>query len=195
MTFTATGGALLAPDANGTYQPSATINVRSTGQISVRGYTTYVGQVYVYLPATANTISTITAGHSVAVSTTAIASDPDLQPPSGLGVDFNTDTYANLSFTPADTTLSTSFEVSQDEGISWSTWGMAPPGSTGYTVTGLPVNTVLIRAFTGTDPGGSAGSGGNFNGAQTNGSPSPPPTSPPTGNINVNLYSQPRIVG
>ena len=198
LTFTATGGALLAPDASGTFSPAATINVRSTGQIDVYGYQTYVGQVYVYLPTTANTISTITAtattaGQSASVSTTAVASDPNVQPPGGFGVDFNTDTYASLSFTPSDATLPTSIEVSQDEGITWSTWGIAPPGSTGYTLTGLPQETeLLIRAFTGADSGGS---GANANGAQTNGSPTPSPTSPPTGNTSATLYLYPHILG
>ena len=198
LTFTATGGALLAPDASGTYNPSATINVRSTGQINVYGYQTYVGQVYVYLPTTTSTISTITAtattaGQSVSVSTTAVASDPNVQPPGGVGVAFNTDTYLSLSFTPSDATLPVSVEVSQDGGVSWSTWGVAAPGATSYTLTGLPQETdLLIRAFTGNDAGGS---GGNTNGAQANGGFAPSATSPPTGNISATLYLQPHILG
>ena len=198
VTFTARGGALLAPDPSGSYQPTTTVNVRATGQINVDGTQTYVGQVSVYLPDTVRGVCTITAtastaGQSVSVSTVATAADPNVAPPTDLNLVSNTSTAAVLSFTPSDMTLPVSFEVSQDGGITWALWATSDAGTSTFALTEFPIEQpLLVRAYTGSD----AANGQTGQTSQTNTNDASPPdgTSPPTDPVGFTAYTQAHLV-
>ena len=80
------GHALLAPDNTGRSMPQSSLSVRSIGRaIGVYG-SSYVAQVWVYLPSIANEVSVIRAAavsgaNVVSVDTTAVTIDSSLSPP------------------------------------------------------------------------------------------------------------------
>src|SRR4029077_3075123 len=80
------GSALLAPDSTGHSAPQSSLSVRSIGRAIGFFGSSYVAQVWVYLPSIANEVSVIRAtavigGNVASVDTTVVTIDPSLSSP------------------------------------------------------------------------------------------------------------------
>ena len=185
VSFMVTSGhALIAAsnDPNAT-QPTSSLQLTSASTyVDANGEQHNVAQVYVYLPNIVGDVSTIQAyvtsgGRTVAINTTAVASDPNLAPPSNL-IGMQTDaTTVALSWTVGDNTQPTTIQESTD-GVNWTTIGVVGPGVNSISVTGLPLDVATyFRVFTGGDYN-SGGSGSNgtlaFNANNNPAAPSAP---------------------
>src|SRR5205823_9610476 len=154
LTFSVVQGhALLAPDSTGLSTPQSTLFVRSTGRaIGVYG-SSYVAQVWVYLPSIANEVSVIramavTGANAVSVNTTAVTIDPSLSAPANFEVIATSATTVEVHW--AAITSATTLQVSTDGGATWSNLAIAGPGVSRVIVTGLEPNTsVSFRSFSG----------------------------------------------
>ncbi|PYL92756.1 MAG: hypothetical protein DMF14_02740, partial [Verrucomicrobia bacterium] len=154
LTFSVVQGhALLAPDSTGLSTPQSTLSVRSTGRaIGVYG-SSYVAQVWVYLPSIANEVSLIratavTGANAVSVDTTAVTIDPSLSAPANFEAIATSATTVEVHW--AAITSATTLQVSTDGGATWSNVAVAGPGVSRVIVTGLQPNTsVSFRSFSG----------------------------------------------
>ena len=154
LTFSVVQGhALLAPDNAGLSTPQSTLSIRSTGRaIGVYG-SSYVAQVWVYLPSIANEVSVIratavTGANAVSVNTTAVTIDPSLSAPANFEAIATSATTVEVHW--AAITSATTLQVSTDGGATWSNVAVAGPGVSRVIVTGLQPNTsVSFRSFSG----------------------------------------------
>src|SRR5437764_5985973 len=154
LTFSVVQGhALLAPDNTGLSTPQSTLSIRSTGRaIGVYG-SSYVAQVWVYLPSIANEVSVIratavTGANAVSVDTTAVTIDPSLSTPANFEAIATSATTVEVHW--AAITSPTTLQVSTDGGATWSNVAVAGPGLSTVIVTGLQPNTsVSFRSFSG----------------------------------------------
>ncbi len=149
------GGALLS--LNGTSGWSSSVSARSSVGTYSQGW---VAQVYIKLPATVGSISTITASAStskqtVSVSTWAGVFDPNLSAPVTITAVGIAPDSVEINWTNSDSTHATTIEMSEDDGATWSYVGVAAPGVTSAIVSGLtPDHKVSFRLLTGGTPEG-----------------------------------------
>src|SRR5437773_830175 len=154
LTFSVVQGhALLAPDNAGLSTPQSTLSIRSTGRaIGVYG-SSYVAQVWVYLPSITSEVSVIratavTGANAVSVATTAVTIDPSLSAPANFEAIATSATTVEVHW--AAITSATTLQVSTDGGATWSNVAVAGPGVSRVIVTGLQPNTsVSFRSFSG----------------------------------------------
>src|SRR5947207_2451297 len=154
LTFSVVQGhALLAPDITGLSTPQSTLSIRSTGRaIGVYG-SSYVAQVWVYLPSIANEVSVIRAtavsgANVVSVDTTAVTIDSSLSPPANFEAVATSATTVEVHWVASSS--ATTLQVSTDGGATWSNVAVAGPGVSRVIVTGLQPNTsVSFRSFSG----------------------------------------------
>src|SRR5438874_589043 len=154
LTFSVVQGhALLAPDSTGLSTPQSTLSIRSTGRaIGVYG-SSYVAQVWVYLPSIANEVSVIratavTGAKVVSVDTTAVTVDSSLSPPASFEATPTSATTVEIHWTTSPST--TTLQVSTNGGATWSNVAVAGPGVGRIIVTGLQPNaSVSFRSFSG----------------------------------------------
>src|SRR5256885_13765090 len=126
------GHALLAPDNTGLSTPQSTLSVRSIGRaIGVFG-SSYVAQVWVYLPSTANEVSVIRAtavsgANVVSIDTTAVTAGPSVSAPPNFHVVAASATTGESRWAGAPSTTTMQTPTSR-----WATSGQAaaarPPG-------------------------------------------------------------------
>ncbi len=147
------GHALLAPDNTGLSTPKSALSVQSIGRaIGVFG-SSYVAQVWVYLPSTANEVSVIRAtavsgANVVSINTTAVTTDPSLSAPANFDVVATSATTVEIRW--AASTSTTTLQASTDGGATWSNVAVAGPGVGRIIVTGLQPNASLsFRSFSG----------------------------------------------
>ena len=147
------GHALLAPDNTGHSTPQSNLSVRSIGRtIGVYG-SSYVAQVWVYLPSIANEVSVIRAtavsgANVVSVDTTAVTIDASLSPPASFEATPTSPTTVEIRW--AGSTSTTTLQVSTNGGATWSNVAVVGPGVGRVIVTGLQPNTPLsFRSFSG----------------------------------------------
>src|SRR5437016_6317954 len=147
------GHALLAPDNTGHSTPQSNLSVRSIGRtIGVYG-SSYVAQVWVYLPSIANEVSVIRAtavsgATVVSVDTTAVTIDSSLSPPASFEATPTSATTVEVHWVASSS--ATTLQVSTDGGATWSNVAVAGPGVGRVIVTGLQPNTPLsFRGFSG----------------------------------------------
>src|SRR5947208_7519275 len=147
------GHALLAPDNTGQSTPQSSLSVRSIGRaIGVYG-SSYVAQVWVYLPLIANEVSVIRAtavsgAKVVSVDTTAVTIDSSLSPPASFEATPTSPTTVEIRW--AVSTSTTTLQVSTNGGATWSNVAVAGPGVGRIIVTGLqPNGSVSFRSFSG----------------------------------------------
>src|SRR5438105_9645894 len=147
------GHALLAPDNTGRSMPQSSLSVRSIGRaIGIFG-SSYVAQVWVYLPSIANEVSVIRATavsgvNVVSVDTTAVTIDSSLSPPANFEATPTSPTTVEVHW--AAFTSATTLQVSTNGGATWSNLAIAGPGVSRVIVTGLEPNTsVSFRSFSG----------------------------------------------
>src|SRR5438552_6817255 len=154
LTFTVVQGhALLARDNTGLSARQSSLSVRSIGRaVGVYG-SSYVAQVWVYLPSIANEVSVIratavTGTNVVSVDTTAVTIDPSLSSPANFEAIATSATTVEVHW--AAITSATTLQVSTDGGATWSNIAVAGPGVSRVIVTGLQPNTsVSYRSFSG----------------------------------------------
>jgi pimeloyl-ACP methyl ester carboxylesterase len=147
------GHALLAPDNTGHSTPQSSLSVRSIGHaIGVYG-SSYVAQVWVYLPSIANEVSVIRAtavsgANAVSVDTTAVTIDPSLSSPANFEAVATSATTVEIHW--AASTSTTTLQASTNGGATWSNVAVAGPGVGRIIVTGLQPNaSVSFRSFSG----------------------------------------------
>ena len=147
------GHALLAPDNTGRSMPQSSLSVRSIGRaIGVYG-SSYVAQVWVYLPSIANEVSVIRAAavsgaNVVSVDTTAVTIDSSLSPPASFEATPTSATTVEIRW--AVSTSTTTLQASTNGGATWSNVAVVGPGVSRVIVTGLQPNvSVSFRSFSG----------------------------------------------
>jgi pimeloyl-ACP methyl ester carboxylesterase len=147
------GHALLAPDNTGRSMPQSSLSVRSIGRaIGVYG-SSYVAQVWVYLPSIANEVSVIRAAavsgaNVVSVDTTAVTIDSSLSPPASFEATPTSATTVEIRW--AGSTSTTTLQASTNGGATWSNVAVVGPGVSRVIVTGLQPNvSVSFRSFSG----------------------------------------------
>src|SRR6476469_1550552 len=147
------GSALLAPDNTGRSMPQSSLSVRSIGRaIAVYG-SSYVAQVWVYLPSIANEVSVIRAAavsgaNVVSVDTTAVTIDSSLSPPASFEATPTSATTVEIRW--AGSTSTTTLQASTNGGATWSNVAVVGPGVSRVIVTGLQPNaSVSFRSFSG----------------------------------------------
>jgi len=174
ITFTViSGDALISETVGGVFSPSKSVETRATEWDDG----TYVAQVYVQTSNTLGDVSIIQAlaksgSQTVSVNTTATAIDPTPD------VVATSDSTAELSWEPADTSQATTVMVSTDGGATWSILGTLAPGGNHAIVTDLAaLQPVQFRILTGgnytggsnslsmlnASTGSSSGAGGSTN--------------------------------
>src|SRR5437763_3651385 len=147
------GHALLAPDITGHSTPQSNLSVRSIGRAIGVYRSSYVAQVWVYLPAIANEVSVIratavTGTNAVSVDTTAVTIDSSLSSPANFGAVATSATTVEVHW--AASTSATTLQVSTNGGATWSNVVVVGPGVSRIIVTGLQPNTPLgFRSFSG----------------------------------------------
>src|SRR5439155_11675273 len=154
LTFSVVQGhALLAPDITGLSTPQSSLPISSSGRaIGVYG-SSYVAQVWVYLPSIANEVSVIratavSAANVVSVDTTAVTIDSSLSPPASFEATPTSPTTVEIRW--AGSTSTTTLQVSTNGGATWSNVAVVGPGVTRIIVTGLQSNTLVsFRCFSG----------------------------------------------
>ena len=154
LTFTVIeGDARLTQDKTGTTPASASIESRTT-TLDARGYGIYSAEVYVVLPpAPGLSVIRVTAtsgGRIASASTTAVAIDAALTPPTDLTVTPTSSTTAELRWIASDSSHSTTVQASLDRGRSWITVGVVAPSVTRVTVANLTAgDSITFRVFAG----------------------------------------------
>src|SRR6266481_1211963 len=147
------GHALLAPDNTGRSMPQSSLSVHSIGRAIGLYGSSYVAQVWVYLPSIANEVSVIratavSAANVVSVATTAVTIDSSLSPPASFEATPTSPTTVEIRW--ATSTSTTTLQVSTNGGATWSNVAVVGPGVIRVIVTGLQPNTPLsFRSFSG----------------------------------------------
>ena len=144
---------MLASDNTGHSTPQSSLSVRSIGHAIGLYGSSYVAQVWVYLPSIANEVSVIRAtavsgANVVSVDTTAVTIDSSLSPPASFEVTPTSATTVEIRWTASPST--TTLQVSTNGGATWSNVAVAGPGVGRVIVTGLQPNASLsFRSFSG----------------------------------------------
>src|SRR5256714_9569195 len=113
------GHALLAPDNTGDSTPQSSLSVRSIGRAIGFYGSSYVAQVWVYLPSIANEVSVIRAtavsgANVVSIDTTAVTTDPSLSAPANFDVVSTSATPVEIRW--AASTSTTTLQASTNGG-------------------------------------------------------------------------------
>src|SRR5437016_6396235 len=147
------GHALIEPDNPGPSTLQSSLSVRSIGRaICVYG-SSYVAQVWVYLPSIANEVSVIratavTGAKVVSVDTTAVTVDSSHSPPASFEATPTSATTVEIQWTTSPST--TTLQASTNGGATWSNVAVVGPGVSRIIVTGLQPNaSVSFRSFSG----------------------------------------------
>src|SRR6267154_1609760 len=147
------GHALLAPDNTGHSTPQSSLSVRSTGRAIGFYGSSYVAQVWVYLPSIPNDVSVIratavTGTNAVSVDTTAVTIDSSLSPPASFEATPTSATTVEIRW--AGSTSTTTLQASTDGGATWSNVAVVGSGVSRVIVTGLQPNASMsFRSFSG----------------------------------------------
>jgi len=147
------GSALLAPDNTGHSTPQSSLSVRSTGRAIGFYGSSYVAQVWVYLPSIPNDVSVIratavTGTNAVSVDTTAVTIDSSLLPPASFEATPTSATTVEIRWAGSTSTIT--LQASTDGGATWSNVAVVGPGVSRVIVTGLQPNASLsFRSFSG----------------------------------------------
>ena len=174
------GNAQLSAVSDAATPPCGTLALPPAEQfIDAQGNKHYVARVFIHLASTASDISQITVtatvgGQTASVVTTAVATDPDLCPPTDLAATPTSPTSMQLVWNAWDATQPTTVQISRDGGATWIDLGAVAAGAATATVTGLlPDQEVLFRLYTG---GAYTGAGNTLDAGAAGGSASATPT-------------------